>query len=222
MALIRQGRVAENEWSLASTAEEIPPLGPLYVTPALWAEAREKLLQSGRPLGLWLKSDQRSQDLADDIRHFQSIALEFPKFTDGRAYTAARILRERLGFSGELRAVGQVLRDQLLFMQFSLAYGLFVSAVLILGGRYLVPLFNDDPQVVETGVLYFWIVPLCYAGYAVVMMSAAVFNALGRPWPASALTVTRALGLYVPLSFLGSALFGMVTERNLAFGGMTL
>ena len=97
-----------------------------------------------------------------------------------------------------------------LVMQFSLAYGLFVSAVLILGGRYLVPLFNDDPQVVETGVLYFWIVPLCYAGYAAVMTSAAVFNALGRPWPASALTVTRALGLYVPLSFLGSVLFGLV------------
>ena len=117
MALIRQGRVTENEWSLATTTEEIQPLGPLYVTPELWAEARETLLQSGRPLGLWLKSDQRPQDVADDIRHFQSIALEFPKFTDGRAYTAARILRERLGFTGELRAVGQVLRDQLLFMQ---------------------------------------------------------------------------------------------------------
>ena len=117
MALIRQGRLSENEWTLATTAEEIPPLGPVYVTPELWAEARESLLQSGRPLGLWLKSDQRPQDFADDIRYLQSVALEFPKFTDGRAYSAARILRERLGYKGELRAVGQVLRDQLLFMQ---------------------------------------------------------------------------------------------------------
>ena len=59
-------------------------------------------------------------------------------------------------------------------------------------------------------MLYFWIVPLCYAGYAAVMMAAAVFNALGRPWPASILTVTRALGLYVPLTYLGSLLFGLI------------
>ena len=117
MALIRQGRLAPNEWTLATKAAEISPLGPLYVTPELWAEERDGLLQSGRPLGLWLRSEQSPQDIAEDVRHFGSIALEFPKFTDGRAYSSARILRERLGFKGEIRAVGQVLRDQLLFMQ---------------------------------------------------------------------------------------------------------
>nr|MDJ0947226.1 DUF934 domain-containing protein [Kiloniellales bacterium] len=59
---------------------------------------------------------QSPEDLAEDLPHFVAVALEFPKFTDGRPYSHARILRERLGFRGELRAVGAVFRDQLAFM----------------------------------------------------------------------------------------------------------
>jgi len=56
-------------------------------------------------------------DLAPDLDRLELIVLEFPKFTDGRAYSQARLLRERYGYRGELRAAGNVLRDQLLFMQ---------------------------------------------------------------------------------------------------------
>ena len=69
------------------------------------------------PLGLRLKSDQAPSAIAGDIERFDVLALEFPKFTDGRAYSSARLLRERHGFRGELRAVGNVLRDQLVFMR---------------------------------------------------------------------------------------------------------
>src|SRR3546814_6520329 len=76
----------------------------------------ERLRGHNGRLGLRLKSDQSPAGIAEDLGHFQLVALEFPRFGDGRAYSYARLLRERYGFKGELRAVGNVLRDQLLFM----------------------------------------------------------------------------------------------------------
>src|SRR3546814_2142105 len=76
----------------------------------------ERLRGHNGRLGLRLKSDQSPAGIAEDLGHFQLVALEFPRFGDGRAYSYARLLRERYGFKGELRAVGNVLRDQFLFM----------------------------------------------------------------------------------------------------------
>src|SRR3546814_6954056 len=76
----------------------------------------ERLRGHNGRLGLRLKSDQSPAGIAEDLGHFQLVALEFPRFGDGRAYSYARLLRERSGFKGELRAVGNVLRDQFLFM----------------------------------------------------------------------------------------------------------
>ncbi|MCH8809777.1 MAG: DUF934 domain-containing protein, partial [Proteobacteria bacterium] len=77
---------------------------------------REALLQRNAPLGIRLRSDQPPKLVLDDLDRFAVVALEFPKFGDGRAYSYARLLRERYGYRGELRAVGNVLRDQALFM----------------------------------------------------------------------------------------------------------
>ena len=68
------------------------------------------------PLGVRLHSDQSPELIADDLKHFAVVALEFPKFRDGRAYSYARLLRERYGYEGELRAVGDVLLEQVFFM----------------------------------------------------------------------------------------------------------
>ena len=73
-------------------------------------------MQRGTPLGIRLHSDQPPELIAVDVRAFCRVALEFPKFRDGRAYSYARLLRERYGFKGELRAVGEVLLEQLFFM----------------------------------------------------------------------------------------------------------
>ena len=78
--------------------------------------AAPRLLARGAPLGVRLKSSELAKELGDDARLLELVALEFPTFRDGRAYSSARLLRERYGFSGELRAVGDVLRDQFLFM----------------------------------------------------------------------------------------------------------
>src|SRR3546814_3790777 len=88
------------------------PGGDVIVTLEQWQAGRERLRGHNGRLGLRLKSDQSPAGIAEDLGHFQLVALEFPRFGDGRAYSYARLLRERYGFKGELRAVGNVLRDQ--------------------------------------------------------------------------------------------------------------
>src|SRR5690606_14015984 len=80
------------------------------------AESLAPLAQAGK-IGLWLNSEDTADRLGDDCRQCSIIAIEFPKFSDGRGYSTARLLRERHGYRGELRSVGDVLIDQLFFMQ---------------------------------------------------------------------------------------------------------
>lgn len=116
MPLLRNGAVIGDRWRRLADDDPLPGSDAVIVTLARWRADRALAGRRG-PLGLALKNSEPAQALADDLRYFELIALEFPKFTDGRAYSQARILRERLGFTGELRATGQVLLDQLLFMQ---------------------------------------------------------------------------------------------------------
>ncbi len=117
MALIKLGRVVDDPWLTLAEGDAVPAEGAVIVGLERWRAEREALLQRGAPLGLRLDCDQPPSLIADDLDAFDVVALEFPKFTDGRAYSSARLLRERFGFEGELRAVGEVLRDQFLFMQ---------------------------------------------------------------------------------------------------------
>ena len=117
MPLIRTTGVVEDPWRFVADEEPLPETGAVIVTLKRFQANRDQLLARATPLGLRLKSDQAPSLVAGDIERFDVIALEFPKFTDGRGYSAARLLRERHGFRGELRAVGNVLRDQLAFMR---------------------------------------------------------------------------------------------------------
>lgn len=85
------------------------------VTLAQWKENRDSL--SGQNLELTLESGDTADLIGDDASSFQCISINFPKFADGRGYSAARLLRERHGYKGELRATGDVLVDQLYFMK---------------------------------------------------------------------------------------------------------
>src|SRR5688572_13351699 len=116
MSLIKAGKVVADTFVDATAAEAIPPAGAVIVSLEQWQAQRDALLARGTPIGLRLHSDQSPELVADDVPRFALIALEFPKFRDGRAYSYARLLRERYGFEGELRAVGDVLMEQLLFM----------------------------------------------------------------------------------------------------------
>ncbi|MGE4219091.1 MAG: DUF934 domain-containing protein [Alphaproteobacteria bacterium] len=115
MPLIKDGRLAEDVWT--AVADDAPmPSGPAIVSLARWEAQRASLTDRNAPLGLLLPNDRPVDGIAADLAHFALIALTFPKFADGRAYSQARQLRERYGYDGELRAVGNVLRDQFLFM----------------------------------------------------------------------------------------------------------
>jgi uncharacterized protein (DUF934 family) len=116
MALVKNGELVASPFVDASGAEAIPAAGPVIVSLEQWQAKRDELLKRGTPLGLRLHSDQPPELIAEDLQHFALVALEFPKFRDGRAYSYARLLRERYGFKGELRAVGEVLLEQLFFM----------------------------------------------------------------------------------------------------------
>ncbi|MEQ8356411.1 MAG: DUF934 domain-containing protein [Kiloniellaceae bacterium] len=116
MPLLKDGRIVEDLWAPLSEDAALSPAGDIIITLEQWQADREGLSNRNGRLGLRLRSDQSPAAFADDLEHFDLIALEFPRFGDGRAYSYARLLRERYAFNGELRAVGNVLRDQLFFM----------------------------------------------------------------------------------------------------------
>jgi uncharacterized protein (DUF934 family) len=115
-ALIKDGELVEDSFTDATGSGTLPAAGPVLVSCEQWQAQRTVLLARGTPLGVRLRSDQAPELIAADLSHLALVALEFPKFRDGRAYSYARLLRERHGFTGELRAVGEVLLEQLFFM----------------------------------------------------------------------------------------------------------
>lgn len=116
MPLIKNGAAIEDRWETLADDTPLPADRPVVVSHARWLAERGALDGRNAPLGLALPNTADSEALNGDVHRFDLIALHFPKFGDGRAYSQARILRERLGFKGELRATGNVLRDQLLAM----------------------------------------------------------------------------------------------------------
>ena len=88
------------------------PEGAVIVSLARFQKDREALLARNTPVGVKLQSSENPELLGADVNRFALIALEFPKFRDGRAFSWARMLRTRLGYTGEIRAVGDFLYDQ--------------------------------------------------------------------------------------------------------------
>jgi uncharacterized protein (DUF934 family) len=117
MALLRRDRIVTDRWTKLQDGETIPANGAVIVSLDRWRHDRLALLESGCDLGITLASDQPPELVADDIARFGVICIDFPKFTDGRGYTHARLLRARYDYTGEIRAIGNVLRDQILFMR---------------------------------------------------------------------------------------------------------
>jgi uncharacterized protein (DUF934 family) len=115
MVLVKDGVQVDDLWKSADDGEDLPD-GPAIVTLARWRSERDRLDARNAPLGIRLESDASVADIAADLGRFSLVALEFPVFTDGRPFSMARQLRDRYGFEGEIRAVGDVLRDQILFM----------------------------------------------------------------------------------------------------------
>jgi uncharacterized protein (DUF934 family) len=126
MRIIRDRQIVADDWTLIPAGESgapvtLPASGKLIVPLRLWQARREELLSraSGQnaPLGVWLDSNEDAAVLAVDLHRLAVIAVNFPRFADGRGYSTAFLLRSRYGYQGELRAIGDVLRDQLFYLQ---------------------------------------------------------------------------------------------------------
>ncbi len=117
MALIKNNRIVDDHWIALSEDDPLPKSSPILVSLADWQNRRAEIIARGGPLGVSLASDESADQLADDLSHLTLIAISFPSFGDGRGFSTARLLRERYGYSGELRAAGYVIRDQVTFLK---------------------------------------------------------------------------------------------------------
>ena len=106
---------ANDSFRVVADEEAIPASGDVILPLARFQAEGGPLLDEGRTVGVLLQPDQAVEDLAYDLPRLALVAVNFPKFRDGRGYTSARLLRERFGFDGEIRAVGDVLREQASF-----------------------------------------------------------------------------------------------------------
>ena len=104
--IIKNGQIVDDGWHVLKLAEGQEPASvALPEVPSLF------------PLAVWLDSSEGPEAIAGDLAHFALIGVNFPKFADGRGYSSARLLRERYGYRGEIRAIGDVLQDQLFYMK---------------------------------------------------------------------------------------------------------
>ena len=119
MQVIKDRSVINDDWSLIRDIEDSSPIpeGDVILPLAFWQANRDQLLKTKKIHAIWIDGSIETESLLDDIKFFSVIALDFPTFKDGRSYSHARLLRERYNYKGELRAVGDVLQDQLFFME---------------------------------------------------------------------------------------------------------
>jgi len=117
MVLVKGGKPVEDPWIHVDDGDALPAKGPVTISWARWQAERDGIVRAPAELGVRLPNIVTAADIGADAAHFGLIAVNFPSFADGRAFSQARVLRSQYGYKGEIRATGGVLRDQLQFMQ---------------------------------------------------------------------------------------------------------
>jgi uncharacterized protein (DUF934 family) len=126
VSIIKDRAIVNDDWTVVRATEDgtLPavdalPAGKVLVPLALWQSSRDALTaaRGAADIGVWLAGDSEPADIVGDFDKIALIAVDFPVFRDGRGYSIARLLRERYGYKGEIRAIGDVLRDQLRFYE---------------------------------------------------------------------------------------------------------
>jgi uncharacterized protein (DUF934 family) len=116
MPLLKDGKVVDDVWAFVEDGDELSPGGCITVSLGRYLSEHAQLAARNEATGVRLANTDNPALLEPYLPHIHLIELEFPKYTDGRAFTQAQLLRRRLGYAGEIRARGQVLRDQLRLM----------------------------------------------------------------------------------------------------------
>jgi len=119
MQIIKDRQLVEDSWvSIAGdTSIDALPAGDIIVSLALWQEHKDVLSQRDGAVGVALAPEEEVESIAADLDKLALVALQFPAFRDGRGYSQARNLRLHYGYQGEIRATGNVLRDQVGYME---------------------------------------------------------------------------------------------------------
>jgi uncharacterized protein (DUF934 family) len=124
--IIKDRAVVDDDWEILQLSEDDSadsievPEGKIIVPLKVWQLQRENLLarvKNHADIAVWFSSNEQAKELSSDLSLFTLLAVDFPKFADGRGYSIAYNLRTRFNYAGELRAIGDVLRDQLFYMQ---------------------------------------------------------------------------------------------------------
>jgi uncharacterized protein (DUF934 family) len=116
MPLLKNGHIVDDVWAHVEDGHELSPGGCFTVSLARFLSEHDQLLARNRSIGVRLTNTDDPALLAPHLPHIHLIELQFPKYTDGRAFSQSQLLRRRYGYTGEIRAIGQVLRDQLRLM----------------------------------------------------------------------------------------------------------
>lgn len=115
MAIIKDGGIVGDDWRHVEDGAALPE-GKATVSLKRWQAEKADLAGRAAPLGIRMGPADAPEDLAGDLDRFALIVFDVAQFTDGRVFSQARLLRERYGYKGELRARGLFLRDQIFFL----------------------------------------------------------------------------------------------------------
>jgi uncharacterized protein (DUF934 family) len=116
MPLIKDGKIVDDVWAFVEDEHELSPGGCITVSLGRFLSEHDQLLHRNRSIGVRLNVSDDPSLLAPYLDQIHLVELQFPKYTDGRALSQSQLLRRRYGYKGEIRAIGQVLRDQLRLM----------------------------------------------------------------------------------------------------------
>lgn len=116
MQIIKDGCIVADDWRHLADDEAAPAGGRYTVSFQRWQTEKQALVADAKELGIRLRGDDLLEMLADDLSSFALIVIEFPAMADGRGFSLARLLRDRFGYQGEIRARGEFIRDQMFFL----------------------------------------------------------------------------------------------------------
>jgi len=115
--LLKDHQVVEDQWLMVDEQVETLPCGDILLSVCQWQQFVDQLDQHNGKIGVWLEGNAEIEEIIESLLDLPLIAIKFPKFVDGRGFSLARLLRERYQYTGELRAIGEFIRDQLYLLK---------------------------------------------------------------------------------------------------------
>jgi uncharacterized protein (DUF934 family) len=115
MKIIKDKHIIEDSWTHIADSDEITD-GDITVSLSRWTKEKAELSNHQGNIGIRISPADTVEDIATDLKNVKLIAVEFPAFTDGRAFSHARLLRSRYGYEGEIRAIGNYMPDQVFYL----------------------------------------------------------------------------------------------------------